>query len=242
MTDATQSTPPTPSENDRDVIVNENNDNRSETVEDDSQSPSGASPSSHAIDDSLVLHPLEYEWTYWYDKRPGAGRRLRGEQEAYESNLRPIGSFGTVEDFWRYYNHIFKPSKMEANANQHLFKKDVKPMWEDAANSKGGKWIIVIRNDKVLLDSCWENLVLALVGETLEAGDEVCGAVVSRRKNGDKIAVWNRNKHKDDAILALGKKLKSLLGLEGKLKMVYQFHEDSMKSGASYSNPDKHVL
>lgn len=235
MTDATQSTPPTPSEDEKDISGNETN--RSEPVEDDLQDIP-----SHNIDDNLVLHPLEYEWTYWYDKRPVAGRRMRGEQEAYESNLRPIGTFGTVEDFWRYYNHIFKPSKMESNANQHLFKKDIKPMWEDSANHKGGKWIIVIRNDKQLLDSCWENLVLALVGETLEAGDEVCGAVVSRRKNGDKIAIWNKNKHKDDAILALGKKLKLLLGLEGKLKMVYQFHEDSMKSGASYSNPDKHVL
>jgi translation initiation factor 4E len=188
-----------------------------------------------------ILHPLEYEWTFWYDKRPNAGRRVRGEQEAYESNLRPIGSFGTVEDFWRYYNYIVKPSRMENNANQHLFKKDVKPMWEDSANVKGGKWIIILKGDKGLLDATWDNLVLALIGETLEAGDDICGAVVSRRKNGDKIAVWNKDKTNEPLILNLGRKLKAVLGLD-RVKFTYQYHEDSMKSGASYSNPDKYVV
>jgi translation initiation factor 4E len=188
-----------------------------------------------------ILHPLEYEWTFWYDKRQNPGRRVRGEQEAYESNLRPIGSFGTVEDFWRYYNYIVKPSRMENNANQHLFKKNIKPMWEDAANVKGGKWIVILKGDKAFLDATWDNLVLALVGETLEAGDDICGAVVSRRKTGDKIAIWNKDKTNEPLILNLGRKLKAILGLD-RIKLTYQYHEDSMKSGASYSNPDKYVL
>ena len=45
---------------------------------------------------SSTTHPLEYEWTFWYDKRPAVGKRLKGEQESYESNLRAIGTFGTV--------------------------------------------------------------------------------------------------------------------------------------------------
>jgi len=68
-------------------------------------------------------HPLEYEWTLWYDRRQDASKRLPGEKETYESNLRPIGTFSTVESFWQYYNHILKPSQLENNANYHLFKK-----------------------------------------------------------------------------------------------------------------------
>jgi hypothetical protein len=45
---------------------------------------------------STASHPLEYEWTFWYDKRPAVGKRLKGEQDSYESNLRAIGTFGTV--------------------------------------------------------------------------------------------------------------------------------------------------
>lgn len=46
--------------------------------------------------ENTTIHPLEYEWTFWYDKRPAQGKRLKGEQESYESNLRAIGTFGTV--------------------------------------------------------------------------------------------------------------------------------------------------
>ena len=36
-----------------------------------------------------------------------------------------------------------------------------------------------------------------MVGETLDVGNQICGAVVSRRKAGDKIALWNRTAEKD---------------------------------------------
>jgi translation initiation factor 4E len=191
---------------------------------------------------SGTLHPLEFEWTFWYDKRPAAGKRMKGEQESYENNLRPIGTFGTVEDFWRYYNHLVKPSRLEINSNYHFFKEGIKPMWEDSANSKGGKWVLTFR-DKSLLDMCWENVVLGLVGETLDMEDEITGAVVSRRKAGDRIAIWNRSKDNEAAILGVGRKLKSLFGVDpNKVNSSYQSHEDSMKSGASYSNPSRYKL
>jgi len=192
------------------------------------------------------IHPLEYDWTFWYDKRPAQGKRMKGEQESYESNLRAIGTFGTVEDFWRYYNHLVKPSKLELNSNYHFFKTGIKPMWEDSANSKGGKWVFTFK-DKSMLDSCWENVVLGLVGETLDEENEICGAVISRRKVGDRIAVWTKTKDNEGAILSIGQKLKAMLGVDpSKLLLVtrleYQSHEDSMKSGASYSNPTRYKL
>lgn len=190
------------------------------------------------------MHPLENEWSFWYDKRPVQSRRTRGEQESYESNLREIGNFGTVEDFWRYYNHMVKPSKIETNANYHFFKKGIKPMWEDPQNSKGGKWVLTFKgNEKGLVDVLWENVLLALVGETLDVEDEVCGAVFSKRKGGDRIAVWNRNRDNETAITAVGRHLKSILGSDfNKVQSSYQNHEDSMKSGASYTNPSRYKM
>jgi len=192
--------------------------------------------------DPSSTHPLEYEWTFWYDKRPAAGKRMKGEQDSYESNLKAIGTCGTVEEFWRYYNHLVKPSKLDLNGNYHFFKNGIKPMWEDTANSKGGKWVITFK-DKTLLDSCWENVVLGLVGETLDVENEITGAVVSRRKMGDRIAIWNKTKDNETAILGVGRKLKQFLGLDpSKVNSSYQSHEDSIKSGASYSNPAHYRL
>jgi len=187
-------------------------------------------------------HPLENEWSFWYDKRPAQSKRVRGEQESYESNLREIGNFGTVEDFWRYYNHMVKPSKIETNSNYHFFKKGVKPMWEDPQNAKGGKWVLTMK-DKALVDVIWENVVLSMVGETLDIDGEVCGAVFSKRKGGDRIAVWNRNRENEVGIMTIGRQLKAILGADtARVQTSYQNHEDSMKSGASYSNPSRYKL
>lgn len=43
----------------------------------------------------------------------------------------------------------------------------------------GGKWIIRLR--KGLASRCWENLILAMLGEQFMVGEEICGAVVSVR-------------------------------------------------------------
>lgn len=243
MTDAI----PTPSDlaesTERLSISNENSNDTTQQDNEEEISQEDDQGNGHTNINLGVEHPLENEWSFWYDKRPAAGKRLRGEQESYESNLREIGNFGTVEDFWRYYNHMMKPSKIENNSNYHFFKKGIKPMWEDSNNAKGGKWILTIKGDRGLVDTLWENVVLALVGETLGVEDEICGAVFSKRKNGDRIAVWNRNRENDTAIVTLGRQLKSLIGPDvQRVQSSYQNHEDSMKTGASYTNPSRYKI
>jgi len=185
------------------------------------------------------LHPLENEWTLWYDKRPAVNKRTRGEKDNYESNLAQLGSFGFVEEFWRYWNHIVPPSRMELNSNYHLFKKGVKPMWEDPQNSNGGKWILTVKGNRAAIDRYWENLVLGMIGETLDPESEICGAVISRRKQGDRIALWTRTKQDETSIMTIGKRMRISLGLDPKMQLLYQCHEDSLRTGASYTNPDR---
>lgn len=55
-------------------------------------------------------------------------------------------------------------------------------MWEDKANANGGKWVLTMKSQPQLLDRCWSWLAMALVGEELDEGDEICGAGMS---------VWN---------------------------------------------------
>lgn len=240
MTTETDTTPTDLADSTERLSINNENNKDETTAQDDDD------PTDHAENNyeeySGSRHPLENEWSFWYDKRPATSRRVRGEQDSYESNLREIGNFGTVEDFWRYYNHMVKPSKIETNANYHFFKKGIKPMWEDAQNSKGGKWVITMK-DKGLVDILWENVLLGLVGETLDIEDEVCGAVFSRRKGGDRIAVWNRNRANEPAIMSIGRQLKAILGADyNRVQSSYQNHEDSIKSGASYSNPSMYKM
>jgi translation initiation factor 4E len=133
------------------------------------------------------------------------------ESGDYEAGLTLIGEFDTVESFCRYFNWLKPPSKLERNSNYHIFKSGIKPMWEDPANSRGGKWVLTMKNNPALLDRCWTWLAMALVGEELEDGDEICGAVVSLRSKVDRIQVWTRSKDDVEKLNGIGRKLIKLL-------------------------------
>lgn len=47
-------------------------------------------------EENLALHPLENEWSFWYDRRQNNNKRTRGEKDQYESNLIHVGAFATV--------------------------------------------------------------------------------------------------------------------------------------------------
>ena len=130
---------------------------------------------------------------------------------SYEAGLTVIGEFDTVESFCRYFNWLKPPSKLEKNSNYHLFKTGIKPMWEDDANANGGKWVLTMKNNPTLLDRSWSWLAMALVGEELEDGDEICGAVVSLRTKVDRIQVWTRSKDDVERLNGIGKRLVKLL-------------------------------
>ncbi|KAF9941164.1 hypothetical protein BGZ65_004929 [Modicella reniformis] len=138
-----------------------------------------------------------------------------------------------VELFARYFNWIEKPHKMEYGANYHLFKDGIKPMWEDPANANGGRWSLTLVNkDRDLLDRCWMELSYALVGEQLDAGDDICGAVLSRRIKADRLAVWVRDKENVEAINGIGKRLIKILDLaKENISLEFMITTDTRSSG-----------
>nr|SVE89468.1 EOG090X0BMA [Daphnia sinensis]SVE90092.1 EOG090X0BMA [Daphnia sinensis]SVE90720.1 EOG090X0BMA [Daphnia sinensis]SVE91347.1 EOG090X0BMA [Daphnia sinensis] len=121
-------------------------------------------------------HPLQYTYCLWFSRRaPGK----HAAPQSFDQNLRLVGRFASVEQFWSYYCHLIKPCELSGHSDFHLFKDGIKPMWEDDANRCGGKWIVRLR--KGLASRCWENLILAMLGEQFMVGDEICGAVISIR-------------------------------------------------------------
>lgn len=132
-------------------------------------------------------HTLKDAWSFWY--RPPIGR-ANGFIE-YENTLHPIASVRTAEEFWEIYGHLKRPSALPVVSDYHMFKKDIRPVWEDDINKRGGKW--VVRLKKGVADRFWEDLLLALIGDQFgDAGDEVCGAVLSMRSGEDILSIWTR--------------------------------------------------
>lgn len=111
-------------------------------------------------------------------------------------------------------NNLRLPSRLSNNANYHLFKGRIRPMWEDPANAKGGKWVILFRSCPGLIDIAWANLTMALVGEMLDDQDMVCGIVASSRPKVDRVQIWTRGRDDVEKLNALGRRAWDVMGLE----------------------------
>ncbi|XP_069753258.1 eukaryotic translation initiation factor 4E type 2 isoform X4 [Narcine bancroftii] len=132
-----------------------------------------------------------------------------------------------VEQFWRFYSHLVRPGDLTGHSDFHLFKDGIKPMWEDEANKNGGKWIIRLR--KGLASRCWENLILAMLGEQFMVGEEICGAVVSVRFQEDIISIWNKTASDQATTARIRDTLRRVLNLPPNTIMEYKTHTDSIK-------------
>ena len=129
-------------------------------------------------------HPLKSTWIVWY--RPPTSK-----YSDYEKSTIPLVSFSSVESFWTVYTHLNRPSTLPSVSDYHIFKKGIRPVWEDDENKRGGKWIVRLK--KGVADRYWEDLLLAIVGDQFaEAGEEVCGAVLSVRSGEDVLSLWTR--------------------------------------------------
>lgn len=69
---------------------------------------------------------LQYGYALWYSRR-SVGKQT---DRRYAENLKFIGRFGSVEQFWSLYSHLVRPSELTAYSDFHLFKHGIKPMWE----------------------------------------------------------------------------------------------------------------
>jgi translation initiation factor 4E len=176
------------------------------------------------------LHPLQHRFVFWYTRRQPGIR----SQTSYEDNIKRIAEFSTVEGFWGSYCHLSRASTLPNPTDLHLFKEGIRPLWEDAANRSGGKWII--RFKKLVSGRYWEDLVLAMIGDQLDFGDTVCGAVLSIRFGEDILSVWNRNAADNQAVMALRDSIKRHLHLPLGYMMEYKPHDASLRDNSSFRN------
>lgn len=179
-------------------------------------------------------HPLQFNYSIWFSRRtPG------NKTSSYDQSLKFIASFASVEQFWTVYSHLVRPSDLGGHSDYHLFKEGIRPMWEDDANKHGGKWIIRLK--KGLASRCWENLILAMLGEQFMAVEEICGAVVSIRYQDDILCLWNRTASDTATTTRIRDTLKRILQLPPNTVMEYKTHTDSIKDNSSFRNTDKFI-
>jgi len=173
--------------------------------------------------ESVIKHPLKNKWAMWYFKND--------KSKDWKENQRVLLSFDTIEDFWALYNHLTLPSNLASGCDFSMFKEGIQPMWEDASNVDGGRWLInsVKQHRQQVLDRLWLETLLCLIGEIFEdASDEVCGTVINVRQKGDKLAIWTRNAEDQTNNMIIGKGLRENLGLPHQMQLGFQVHKDTI--------------
>ncbi|KAE8355687.1 translation initiation factor eIF 4e-like domain-containing protein [Aspergillus coremiiformis] len=198
----------------------------------------------HDPENFNVKHPLMHEWTLWFTKPPSG----KGDNN-WNDLLKEVVTFNSVEEFWGIYNNITPTSELGLKADYHLFKKGVRPEWEDPQNKHGGKWSYQFKDKRsVPIDDLWLHAQLAAIGETLEndGDNEVMGVVVNVRKGFYRVGLWTRTVGKSipgdknartpaqgkDILEAIGRRFKDVLRLK-EAEVEFSGHTDSAHSGST---------
>ena len=112
------------------------------------------------------------------------------EKEKYESQVKKIAEFDTIEEFWGIFQHLRKPDSCRPGIEYFMFKEPIKPMWEDENNKNGGRFSIKLKQGYTTI--IWEEMIFALIGGILpkEMKDEINGIVVTSRKEFNTLQIW----------------------------------------------------
>ncbi|EFO24144.1 eukaryotic translation initiation factor 4E type 3 [Loa loa] len=173
-------------------------------------------------------HPLEFTYVFSYFVRPQG----KFDPEDYALYVQPVASFNSVEQFWNTYCFLKRPADVTEKVDFHMFKEGIKPVWEDNANRKGGKWILRLK--KGFSSRIWENLILAMIGEQFLVGEEICGAVCSIRNQEDIVSLWNRTADNLATTNRIRDTLRRVLNLPPNAILEYKRHDDCLKDQSSY--------
>ncbi|KAL9131496.1 MAG: hypothetical protein Q9217_000575 [Psora testacea] len=147
---------------------------------------------------------------------------------------------------------------LTSRCDYHLFKRGVRPEWEDPQNKHGGKWAYHFKDKRTApIDELWLHVMLAAIGETLqkdETDGEVMGVVVNVRKSFYRIGLWTKtvgnaiprggdgdvaggkgrsSEKSKEVLLGLGRKFKEVLKLKDSEVVEFSGHTESAHAGSS---------
>lgn len=135
--------------------------------------------------------PLRNEWVFWY-------LGVCPEQADYENHINELADVNSIQTFWNCFNYL--PLSLPPKQSLHMFKKTIRPLWEDPANMYGGE--LTFRVTKSKSAEFTKEVFLLLIGEGIPTSDddEICGVSLSSRYKSDLIAIWNRNGNNEESI------------------------------------------
>ena len=155
---------------------------------------------------------LANKFVFWYHIN-----EISADQE-YESQIKKLAEFETLEDFWAIFQYLKKPDDCKQAIEFQLFKSPIKPMWEDENNKDGGKIALKLRKEYSNL--VWEELVFAFIGGYFakEIKDEINGLVINCKKDFNTLQIWIKS-FNNEVTSALEKNIREILNIPSEVAL-----------------------
>lgn len=197
---------------------------------------------------------LKDTWVLWEQvQNDNSGKDKKG----YETQT--VAKFDTVQEFWKIWNGVPQPSELMGSAEWPskrimrdpqtgssvavdalmIFKDGIAPEWEDPKNTNGGHFQVQLKPQQVCggqIDECWNNVVLGMVGGTLEPTELITGIRLVDKLLGKpnsnshiRIELWYTNHHDTASVNALKKNFESCITTQ---------IDGSKRTGTSWARPD----
>jgi translation initiation factor 4E len=136
----------------------------------------------------METHKLSNTWVLWYHHV--------NDNDWTDESYTKLYKIKTIEDFWQIKSTI----QTYTSGMFFLMKDDIFPRWEDINNLDGGFWSF--RITKKDSDQIWENLLIALIGNTLTKNvddmESITGVSISPKINNCIVKIWNNSAEKND--------------------------------------------
>jgi translation initiation factor 4E len=172
--------------------------------------------------------PLRYTWAIWEQIM-----QSNDKAAAYSDATHQVASFSTVQAFWKLWNHMPQPSELleqkrmvrEQPDGLHvidaimIFRENIRPEWEDKVNATGGHFQFQLRPNTGggQVDEYWNNLVLGMIGATIEPANMITGLRLVDKLSGPRAAnvirleVWFSNFDDSESVKTLRKNVEKCM-------------------------------
>mmetsp|Transcript_95592 Transcript_95592/g.117105 ORF Transcript_95592/g.117105 Transcript_95592/m.117105 type:complete len:232 (+) Transcript_95592:49-744(+) len=171
--------------------------------------------------------PLKDTWVLWEQAVASGG-------SSYHEQMKDIVSFKTAQEFWSIWNGVPQPSELLDNKRITrdngggsqtaidaimIFKEGVRPEWEDPLNASGGHFQVQLKPNMggAQIDEYWNNIVLGMVGGTIDPYDMITGVRLVDKLSGAKAAgilrieLWFTRYEDNAAVTALKKNMEKCI-------------------------------
>lgn len=120
------------------------------------------------------------------------------------------------------------------NTDYMLFKKGIKPEWEDIRNRAGGKWVVTLPIEDDMEEECshaWLKSMVTMISGTIETAEMevINGIILSIREKHLRLSLWCNDSDNIALLKSVGRKFKNMCGFDSKFEFSFLKHEKALK-------------